>query len=64
MIGSDQQSAPKQLIKEVLSHVVLVNDKVGADLSQICIGQSQNHTKLLWPMFFLSSDHETILDVG
>ncbi len=33
------------------------------DLSQICIGQNQNHTKLLWPMF-LSSDHETIFDVG
>ena len=29
-IGSAQQSAPKQLINEVPSHVVLVNDKVGA----------------------------------
>ncbi len=30
MVGLDQQSAPKQLISEVPSHVVLVNDKVGA----------------------------------
>ncbi len=31
MIGSAQQSAPKQLINEVPSHVILVNDKVGAN---------------------------------
>ncbi len=30
MVGLDQQSAPKQLINEVPSHVVLVNTKVGA----------------------------------
>ena len=30
MVGLDQQSAPKQLIIEVPSHVVLVNNKVGA----------------------------------
>ncbi len=30
MVGLDQQSAPKQLINEVPSHVVLVNNKVGA----------------------------------
>ena len=30
MVGLDQQSAPKQLINEVPSHVVLVDNKVGA----------------------------------
>ena len=30
MVGLEQQSAPIQLINEVPSHVVLVNDKVGA----------------------------------
>ncbi len=30
MVVSDQQSVPKQLINEVPSHVVLVNNKVGA----------------------------------
>ena len=30
MVGLDQQSAPKQLINEVPSHVALVNNKVGA----------------------------------
>ncbi len=30
MVGLDQQSAPKELINEVPSHVVLVNNKVGA----------------------------------
>ncbi len=30
MVGLDQQSAPKQLIIEVPSHVVLVNNKLGA----------------------------------
>ncbi len=29
MVGLDEQSAPKQLINEVPSHVVLVNNKVG-----------------------------------
>ncbi len=29
MVGLDQQSVPKQLINEVPSHVVLVNNKVG-----------------------------------
>ncbi len=32
MVALDQQSAPKQLNNEVLSHVVLVNNKVGATL--------------------------------
>ena len=31
MVGLDQQSAPKQLINEVPSHVVPVNNKVGAN---------------------------------
>ncbi len=35
MVGLDQQSAPKQLITEVPSHVVLVNNKVGADLVNV-----------------------------
>ncbi len=30
MLGLDEQSAPKQLINEVPSHVLLVNNKVGA----------------------------------
>ncbi len=32
IVGLDQQSAPKQLINEVPSHVVLVNNKVGAGI--------------------------------
>ncbi len=32
MVGLDQQSAPKQLINEVPSHVVLNNNKVGASI--------------------------------
>ncbi len=36
MVGLDQQSVPKQLINEVPSHVVLVNNKVGA-VSFLCI---------------------------
>ncbi len=32
MVRSDQQSAPKQLINEVPSHVVLVNNKVGVHI--------------------------------
>ncbi len=35
MVGLDQQSAPKQLINEVPSHVVLVNNKVGAAVLQV-----------------------------
>ncbi len=35
MVGLDQQSAPKQLINEVPSHVVLVNDKVGAKVDTL-----------------------------
>ncbi len=31
MVGLDQQSAPKQLINEVPSHVVLVNNAVGTN---------------------------------
>ncbi len=38
MVGLDQQSATKQLINEVPSHVVLVNNKVGA-----CQGGSHTH---------------------
>ncbi len=34
MVGLDQQSAPKQLINEVPSHVVLVNNKVGTGRSE------------------------------
>ena len=39
MVGLDQQSSPKQLINEVPSHVVLVNNKVGAG------GVGSNSTK-------------------
>ncbi len=35
MVGLDLQSAPKQLINEVPSHVVLVNDKVGANPTSV-----------------------------
>ncbi len=31
MTGLDQQSAPKQLINKVPSHMVVVNDKVGTN---------------------------------
>ncbi len=43
MVGLDQQSAPKQLIYEVPSHVVLVNNKVGATLTGSVIGMGQYH---------------------
>ena len=33
MVGLDQQSAPKQSINEVSSHVVVVNNKIGAIFS-------------------------------
>ena len=37
MVGLDQQSAPKQLINGVPSHVVLVGNKIGAYKNNVSV---------------------------
>ncbi len=43
MVGLDQQSAPKQLNNEVPSHMVLVNNKVGARILSECTVLFKQH---------------------
>ena len=57
MIGSAPQSAPKQVINEVPSHVVLVNNKVGATPEDVTVKPIT-----LW-IRFLANISVTVIDI-
>ena len=60
MVGLGQQSAPKQLIYEVPSHVVPVNNKVGAGLANRLLGQSLILSRIWDTSIFLQSCEESL----
>ncbi len=66
MTGSAKKSAPKQLINEVPSHVVLVNNKVGArqvrQMQQV-LKASRTDTETLTTLYFARSREWSIMNM-